>query len=189
MRPVLIDLPRFLLRDFREADRDAFISYQHDPRYLHLYDFEPDDARRAENLFDLFLAWQGDEPRSNFQFGIFDRRNALLCGCAGLRKSNDNVAVLGIELAPSEWGRFRLALDAAAALLEYGFGTLGLDTIIGDTSSGNNRVEKLARWFGARIVARRAGPEWMQARGWQEVEWALGREDWEKSGRRSRPFW
>jgi hypothetical protein len=31
---------------------------------------------------------------------------------------------------------------------------------VGDTASGNNRVEKLARWFGADIVAQRPGPKW-----------------------------
>ena len=186
MQPVLIDLPRFLLRDFQEADRDAFISYQHDPRYVRLYDFDPHDAQRAGKLFDLFIAWQGELPRCNFQLGIFDQRNQRLCGSAGLRKADDAVAVLGIELAPSEWGRFRLAMDVAAALLDYGFGPLGLDTVVGTTSSGNNRVEKLARWFGASVVATRTGPAWMQARGWQEVDWALRRKDWEKSERRSR---
>jgi ribosomal-protein-alanine N-acetyltransferase len=186
MPPVLIGLPRFLLRDFREDDRRAFVSYQHDPRYLGLYDFDPHDVQRAGKLFELFLAWQREEPRSHVQLGIFDRRDGMLCGSAGLRRLDDARAVLGIELAPSEWGRFRLALDVATGLLDYGFGTLGLDTIIGDTASGNSRVERLARWFGARIVARRAGPAWMQARGWQEVDWALDREEWDRSGRRGR---
>src|SRR5688500_19879783 len=47
-------------------------------------------------------------------------------------------------------------------------------------------VERLARWFGADIIARRAGPEWMVTRGWQEVEWALARDEWTKSERRRR---
>lgn len=188
MQPVLIDLPRFLLRDFHYDDRDAFIAYQSDPRYLRLYDFNPGDVERADKLFELFMAWQGDEPRVNFQLGIFDRRSGRLCGSAGLRKSNPDVAVLGIELAPSEWGRFRLALDVVTALLDFGFGTLQLNAVVGDTASGNTRVEKLARWFGARIVARRPGPEWMQARGWQEVDWSLGRKEWETAAQiRSSP--
>jgi [ribosomal protein S5]-alanine N-acetyltransferase len=185
MRPVLINLRRFLLRDFEEADRGAFVSYQMDPRYLRLYDFDPGDVQRSETLFDLFLAWQREEPRLNVQLGIFDRKDARLCGSAGVRKLDERVAILGIELAPSEWGRYRLALEVVSALLEYGFGTLGLETIVGESSSGNTRVEKLARWFGAEIVGRRAGPVWMQARGWQEVDWALRRADWEKAGRRA----
>ena len=71
-------------------------------------------------------------------------------------------------------------------MLEHGFFDLHLHTIVGGTASGNRRVEKLARWFGANFIAQRAGPEWMAARGWQEVDWALARDDWAKSKQRRR---
>jgi ribosomal-protein-alanine N-acetyltransferase len=181
-----IDTPRFALRDFLETDRGAFISYQMDPRYRRLYDFAGSDEQRAQKLFDLFITWQNENPRQNFQIGVFERGDGRLCGCAGLRKAerDEGTAVLGIELAPDDWGRYRLAIEVASALLEHGFFDLNLHTIVGDTASGNRRVEKLARWFGANLVAQRAGPEWMAARGWQEVDWALARDDWAKSKRR-----
>ena len=92
--------------------------------------------------------------------------------------------MLGIELAPSDWGRYRIALDVTTRLVEHGFNTLRLRMIVGDTASGNERVAKLARWFGARIIDRRDGPEWMHARGWQEVDWALTRGQWQQSAQR-----
>lgn len=175
-----IDLGRFTLREFTEADRAAFITYQTDPRYRQLYDFD-DDPERPSRLLDLFLQWQREHPRMNMQLAICETATGKLLGCAGLRKVDDHVAVLGIELAPSEWGRFRLALDTCTALIGYGFETLSLAAIVGNTGSGNRRVEKLARWFGARVVARRPGPDWMQARGWQEVDWEITREGWEQA--------
>ena len=180
MQGVSISFRRIHLRDFDEADRPAFLKYQADPRYLQLYDFEQGDDR-PNQLFDLFTRWQREEPRMNIQLGIFESATGGLLGCGGLRRVDDDAGILGIELAPSHWGRFRLALDASSALVRYGFETLNLRTIIGDTASGNRRVEKLARWFGAEIVARRTGPDWMQARGWQEVDWAITRESWEQS--------
>ena len=176
----LIQVRRILLRELGEVDRAAFIRYQTDPKYLSLYDFG-DDVERPSQLFDLFLNWRREQPRLNFQLGIFDSATGRLLGCGGLRKANDHSAVLGIELAPSEWGRFRVAIDAVAALLGHGFGPLGLETIFGDTANGNRRIEKLARWFGAEIVAQRDGPAWMQARGWQEVDWSLSRHEWEQA--------
>lgn len=183
---MLIDTPRFVLRDFAEPDRSAFIAYQMDPRYRRLYDYDEADERRAPELFDLFILWQREDPRHNFQLGIFEQETGRLCGCAGLRKSGraDGIAVLGIELTPDDWGRYRLAIEVATALMEHGFGNLGLQLIMGDTASGNQRVEKLARWFGAEIVARRDGPAWMSARGWTEVDWVLARQDWMKFTRR-----
>ena len=181
MTTLRIELPRFLLRDFEEADRAGFVAYQTDPRYAALYDFNPSDTRRADDLFDRFLDWQLACPRSHFQFGLFEPRTGKLSGCAGLRSVERDEAVLGIELAPSEWGRFGLALDATAALLAFGFEGLGLRRVVGSTASGNRRVEKLACRFGAEVVTQQAGPEWMRARGWQEVHWALGREEWQKA--------
>ena len=171
---------RVLLRDFDETDRPAFLKYQTDPRYLRLYDFDA-CIDRPNGLFDLFVRWQRETPRVNIQLGIFEPATGRLLGCGGLRKVDDDVAVLGIELSPSEWGRFRLAIDASSALVRFGFETLKLKTIIGETASGNLRVEKLARWFGAEIVARRTGPDWMRARGWEEVDWAITKEAWARS--------
>ena len=171
----------FVLRDFAEADRPSFIAYQTDPRYRRLYDLGEDD-QCAHRLFDLFLTWQSTIPRRNYQVGIFLRDRDRLCGCAGLRASESapHSAAFGIEFAPDDWGRYRLALDASATLLDYAFDQLHLDTVTGSTASGNKRVEKLARWFGAQIKEQRVGPAWMTARGWKEVDWTLTREDWRR---------
>jgi ribosomal-protein-alanine N-acetyltransferase len=184
---MFIQTPRFVMRDFQETDRAAFVAYQMDPRYQRLYDFSAADEGRARDLFDLFLAWQHESPRQNFQLGIFDRASVRLLGCAGLRTADQiaRTAVFGMELAPENWGRYRLALDVAGTLIGYGFRTLDLRTIVGNTSSGNTQVEKLARWFGAQIVARRQGPDWMTAREWQEIDWVLRRDDWAVRVRRS----
>ncbi len=171
------------LRDLTENDRDAFISYQIDPRYRRLYDFAQ-DIERPSRLFDQFLEWQREIPRRNFQLGIYEKRSDRLLGCGGLRRTGERAAVLGIELAPSEWGRFRRAIDAAMALLSYGFDVLELDEILGDTASGNRRIEKLARWFGAELVADREGPVWMKTRGWREVDWSLSRDGWRQTKER-----
>jgi ribosomal-protein-alanine N-acetyltransferase len=177
---MLIETPRFLLRDFVEGDRPAFLRYQADPRYRHLYGIEEGHERLARELFGWFLSWQDETPRRRFQLGIFARCDDRLCGCAGLRldSSRDDQASLGIELTPEDWGRYRLALEVAAALVEFGFGSLKLNRIVGRTASGNTRVEKLARWFGAKPVAARPGPAWMALKGWSEVDWALSREGW-----------
>jgi ribosomal-protein-alanine N-acetyltransferase len=172
--------PRFLLRDFTEEDRAGFVGYQMHPRYRRLYDFDEGHGRQANALFDLFRSWRLQEPRRNFQLGIFERQTGRLCGCAGLRRDEcrPDRAELGIELMPDDWGRYRLAVEVVQALLDFGFGDLGLETIVGSTASGNRRVERLARRFGAEIVASREGPEWMAARGWRETDWAVRRDTW-----------
>ncbi len=170
---------RVILRDLTPADEAAFVAYQMDRRYLALYDLPPDEAG-PRALFDRFLRWQTEQPRLNLQLGVFDARTSRLCGCAGLRRIVDrsDTAELGIELAPADWGRYRIALDTAICLVDHGFRELGLDAIVGTTASGNRRVEKLASRFGATLSGRRTGPDWMRARGWEEVDWILPRDAW-----------
>ncbi len=182
--------PRFLLRDFIDSDSFAFLGYQADPRYRRLYDIPEGRECHASSLFESFLAWQADQPRQNYQVGIFDRKTGRLCGCGGVRISatDPTIAVLGIELTPDDWGRYRLAVETVTALIDYGFDTLQLERIVGATASGNTRTEKLARWFGAEITDSRPGPDWMLAKGWNEVTWSLDRTTWTHSAyRRRRP--
>ena len=55
-------------------------------RDTRLYDWLDADAGRATTLFDLFSVWRQQNPRQNFQVGIFERTSSRLCGCTGLRR-------------------------------------------------------------------------------------------------------
>jgi [ribosomal protein S5]-alanine N-acetyltransferase len=64
-------------------------------------------------------------------------------------------------------------------LLDYGFRKLNLAAISGSTISANVRVERLAKWFGAEVVATRPGSAWMSVLDWSEVEWRISKGRWE----------
>jgi ribosomal-protein-alanine N-acetyltransferase len=172
---------RFLLRDFVEADRPAFLAYQADSRNVAFYG--PDEARpeHAAHLFETFQAWASERPRLNYQFAIMQQQEPqALVGCCGLRGAGRAAgeAELGLELAPDYWGRYGYAVEVGRALLDFGFGELKLDVISGSTVSANARTARVAEWFGAEVVAIRPGSSWMSVRGWREVQWRITREQW-----------
>jgi ribosomal-protein-alanine N-acetyltransferase len=139
---------RFRLRDFTAADAAAFRAYHEDPRYRALYGDGIADA--APGLLQQFIAWAAEKPRRNFQFAVTEREApGRLIGCAGLRQAGfaPGQAEFGLELAADQWGRYGCAIEVAAALLRFGFGTLALDCIHGVSVPG--RVDRLAAWFGA----------------------------------------
>ena len=173
---------RFLLRDFSESDRPAFLAYHADPHSLAFYG--PDDAEpgHAQRLLETFKMWAGEHPRRNYQLAIIQRKEPqMLVGCCGLRSLGCEAgdAELGIELAPEYWGRYGYAIEVAVALCEFGFGDLGLEKVYGGTVSANARIARLARWFGAVMAKTSAGPAWMQDRGWTQIEWQMTRAQWE----------
>lgn len=175
---------RLVLRDFVAEDAPAFLAYQSDPRYVALHGPDEANPSHARGLLQTFERWRSELPRQNYQLGAFSRDQAgTLVGCCGLRAFGCSAgeAELGVELAPDYWGRYGYAVEIVRALLDLGFGTLGLDEVRGLTASGNSRVTRLAGWFGARVTAARPGPAWMADRGWQEVEWRVTRPEWERS--------
>jgi [ribosomal protein S5]-alanine N-acetyltransferase len=174
------EFPGRAVRDFVDRDRIAFVRYQNDLRYRELYDLTKDHFEQASETFSSFLQWQIETPRRNFQLAIIDPADGTLLGSAGIRGVSHGRGEAGIELAPAHWGRYRLALDVIDAVLCFGFGRLELDAIFGWTASGNRRVERLVARFGATVGTRRAGPAWMRRRGWQEVEWVIRHDAWEK---------
>jgi cysteinyl-tRNA synthetase len=179
---------RLTLRDIAPADAPAFLAYQADPRYAALHGPDEANPAHASDLLATFARWAAEAPRRHYQLGVFDRDRALV-GCAGLRDVDavSGTAELGVELAPDHWGRHGLAVEIVRALLAFGFDRLGLREVRGWTASGNARVARLARWFGAEPTATRDGPSWMRDRGWREVGWRIGREAWARAPRPGRP--
>lgn len=172
---------RFLLRDFASADTDAFVAYHSDPRSQEFYGPGQADPDHARDLIALFRTWATAQPRLNYQLAVIRRCDSqVLIGCCGLRCAGAEVgtAELGVELAPKYWGRFAYATEVMRALVEFGFGTLGLHTIFGDTVSANSRIARLVSAFGATAVTRPT-PDWMSIKGWSQVEWRITRQQWE----------
>lgn len=180
---MIMSTRRFVLRDFRERDRAAFLAYQADPLFLAHHGPRERLASHAERLFATFQAWAVERPRVNFQLAVTKREaERVVIGCCGLRRAHGGArhAELGIELSSSAWGRYGYAVEIGRALIDFGFGHLGLEAISGQVVSANERAKRLAAWFGAREVKSDPGPEWMRSRGWREVTWQLTRDTWER---------
>lgn len=179
---------RFLLRDFTEADTAAFEAYHDDPRSQEFDGAEEGTRKQACQLLALFKAWASSQPRLNYQLAIV-RRNSpqVLIGCCGVRCESAEIgtAELGIELAPDYWGRHAYAIEVMNGLVEFAFNTLGLQEVYGSTVSANSRIARLVRAFGATAVAQ-PSPAWMSSRGWTQIEWRIGKQQWQ-SGRLTRP--
>ncbi len=174
---------RFLLRDFVELDRSPFLAYQADPRSQIFCQPSTASLEHATHLFQTFQTWASERPRLNYQLAIVQREPYTLIGCCGLRGRgcDPGEMKLGIELAPTCWGRYAYAIEVGRALLDFGFRELQLDIISGSTVSANTRIAKLAEWIGAEVVDSRPGAAWMSDRGWSEVDWQITQERWNRS--------
>ncbi|WP_292894346.1 GNAT family N-acetyltransferase [Nitratireductor sp.] len=143
---------RFDLRDFEPADIPALAAYQSDPRFVSARRNAGQEAGDPAELVALFCAWAQEHPRRNYQFAIVERRIGRVVGCAGVRTANcpQGSGELGIELSADLWGRYGCAVEVMCALLDFGFSTLSLHEIIGETTAENHQAARLASFLGAR---------------------------------------
>ena len=177
---------RLVLREYADADLPAFLAYQADPRAQAFYGPDDGDPAALATLVPLFRRWAAETPRRHYQLAIAPRSDprALMGSCA-LRDVDPTrgEAQFGLELAPDWWGR-GLATEASRAMLDAGFGELGLRLVRGETVSANDRIGALLRRLGFREAGGRAGPDWMRARGGSYALWELGAADWVARGGR-----
>ena len=170
---------RLLLRDFRPTDLPAYAELRTRPAS---WRFSPEeDARldRAEELLRLFVAWSEEWPRLRYQLAIVLPSEELI-GSVGVRvaSASERQGSFGCELDPRHWGR-GYALEAARAVVGYGFRELGLHRVYAETLEENAAAIRLAEGLGMRREGTLRENRRFAGRWWSttilsvlETEWA-----------------
>ena len=122
---------RLLLRDFRPTDFDAVHAYGSDPevaRYMEWGPNMPDDTRF---FLGRALANQAAWPRLDFGLAIEHIEAGMVIGSINLRlcDAGNRTAEIGYSLHRDHW-RQGITYEAARALVDIAFGTLGLHRVI-----------------------------------------------------------
>jgi len=170
---IVIPTRRFALREYRSADRDQFVAYQTDPAFTVFHHESELGQDNANKVFQLFLDWQQQAPRLNYQLAIATRDNdAELIGSCGVRMEGcvAGEAVFGVELARRYWGRYRYAQEVAEALIGWAFPELKLTALIADTAFDNAAVARLAEATGF-VRTHGDGKQW----------WRMALASWEQT--------
>ena len=121
---------RLHLREFVEADWQAVLAYQSDPRYLRYYEWESRDESGVREFLQMFFHQQKQNPRLKFQLAVTLRETGELIGNCGIRKDSteSRLGDIGYEFSPEHWGR-GYATEAAREIVRFGFEELGLHRI------------------------------------------------------------
>lgn len=144
----MLTTSRLLLRQWRDDDLDPWAAMNADPAVREFFPgpLTREQAQASMNRFrdDIALrgwGWWAVEVRDSGRFA----------GMAGLDPVDEEMPFDGVEagwrLARWAWGR-GYATEAARAVLEYGFGTLGLDEILAVAAAGNVRSHAVMKRLG-----------------------------------------
>lgn len=168
---------RLILRPVTPADADDLYGLEQDPEVMRYLNGGaptprhpgPDDAR-------LFRQPRGHEDDV---WAAHDRATGRFQGWFALGPSHDGVSHLGYRLHRHAWGQ-GLGYEGAAALVDYGFRTLGLTAIHADTMAVNLGSRRIMEKLGMRHLRTYEEPSQEPIPGAEEgeVEYGITAIEW-----------
>ncbi len=161
------------LRDFCAEDLAAYQALRSEAKFGRFYAAEDCSPARSAELLQMFMAQAQQRPRQRFQLAIVSAADELMGSC-GVRMEAPGQGSIGCELG-RRWQGSGAALEAARAIVAFGFGELGLQKIYADTKAGNLAALRLCRQLGMR-------PDTTEAAGADGVRLVLARGDWRVAG-------
>jgi [ribosomal protein S5]-alanine N-acetyltransferase len=134
-----------IFREFVYEDWKPTFAYQNDKNFLKFYPESHRSESDVQSLITLFVNWQNQIPRKNYQLALILKSSNKLIGNAGLRKSKTKkqVSEIGLEIDPKYWGQ-GLATQAMKSVLEFGFKELKLEAIEGFCNPKNTAILHIA---------------------------------------------
>ncbi len=158
-----IETPRLLLRSMQAADLDALLLIFIDRKVMASFGGELFDRRQMEEWLHRNL-----EHQAHHGYGLFSvilKTSGVLIGDCGLELmevDNTPVAELGYDFRSEYWHQ-GYATEAASAVRDYAFQTLGLPHLISLIRVGNIASRRVAEKVGMQFdseFTRYGSPYW-----------------------------
>ncbi len=153
-RALQLHSPRLRLRALRTDDATALFEIHADPRFTRFWSAPPWTERaQAEAL--IAQDQLGLAEGAHVRLGIERLVDAALLGTCTLYNINsaNRRADLGYGLGPAHWGQ-GYAGEAVRALLDWGFGALGLHRVEADIDPDNTASAALLTRLGFQLEGR-----------------------------------
>jgi RimJ/RimL family protein N-acetyltransferase len=146
---VHIETPRLRLRDWTDADAEPFAALNSDPRVM---EFFPQSLDRAAS--DALMP-NIRESLARDGFGLYAvevKDGDAFIGFTGLSRPGFDAPFMpaievGWRLARESWGN-GYATEAAGAVVDHAFGTLGLEALVSFTAEWNRRSRRVMEKIG-----------------------------------------
>ncbi len=152
---VTVETPRLILRRWRDEDVPALAAVNADPEVMRwIGDGSAlDEPQTRSRIEAMEQEW---EAKGHGLFAVEVRATAQLAGFTGLSVPLFLPEILpaveiGWRLGRSFWGR-GLAIEAAAAVMRFGFRDRGLEEIVSIAQVGNDASERVMEKLGMRVA-------------------------------------
>lgn len=156
IRRIFSDMPtlrteRLILRQMKVSDADDMYEYSKDPTVTRYLLWQPHPNVRYTERYLYYLSGRY-RAGLFYDWAIIWRESGKMIGTCGFTRVHEenNSAECGYVLNPDFWGR-GIAPEALAAVMKFGFMTLGLHRIECRYMEGNDRSRRVMEKAGMRF--------------------------------------
>ena len=178
-----IETRRLVLRDFTLLDLGAYRRIRDDVKFQRFYSEDDACPDRTDALLKMFVDQALERPRTKYQFAVLSRSGELMGSC-GVRLEGAGRASVGCELART-WHGSGAALEAAEAVIDFGFRTLNADCVYAETLADNKAALRLCGALGMRIEPERTARTFFRNRWWTTVVLSMSAHRWRENESRA----
>jgi [ribosomal protein S5]-alanine N-acetyltransferase len=184
---VRLTTPRLILRELHETDLAGVHEYASDPEVARFVPWGPNTERDSRAFLRQVAAWRAESPRRQYVLAIEVAADGQVAGSCALRISEPEHrgANIGYALARRHWGR-GYASEALQALIEFGFGSLGLHRIWAVCDPANTASARVLEKAGMRREGELLEHRWEKGRWSDELLYAILEREWAARSPRSR---
>ena len=176
---MIIETDRLLLREFVADDWPEVLAYQVDPLYLRYSNSAPPTEMQAREFVEMFVGWQHEQPRTNFQLAMVLKANSKLIGNCGIRVNDPDQreANIGFELSHHHWNQ-GYATEAARAILAFGFDELKMHRIWSWCVADNVGSVRVLEKIGMRMEGQQREKELIRGRWHDHLLYSILDHEW-----------
>jgi RimJ/RimL family protein N-acetyltransferase len=143
---VELETPRLLLRQWREADFEAFAAYYADPELAKYIGGQAPREGAWRKMASLIGHWA---LRGYGYWAVEEKETGIFAGCVGLWFSDGWPELeLGYWLVPGVHGR-GYATEAGQAARDYAWATVGTESLVSYIDPDNEASKRVAERLGA----------------------------------------
>jgi RimJ/RimL family protein N-acetyltransferase len=172
---------RLEMRDLVAEDFVAVHRYASDPQVTRYLAWGPNTEAETRAFLLRAQAHAVLRPRRDFELGVIDRVSGELIGGCGLhsRREASREYETGYCLRRDWWGK-GVGSDTLAALLVFGFRSLGAHRIYAQVSPGNTASVKMLERLRFRLEGHLRRDEFVREEWHDTLIYALLEEEWQR---------
>ena len=176
-----LETHRLNLRPFEESDSEATYAYRSHPLVTRYWIVRPEAPEEVRAFLRRAREYSQVEPQTQFRFAVILKSTGQFLGGCGLDITNSawRAGEIGYHLMPEFWGQ-GYGAEAARALVQFGFETLGLHRIFAECFPINIASARVMEKAGMTREAHLRQNKYIEGHWYDTLVYAILDHEWQQ---------